>query len=399
MISIETKMKQASNRPAGFDYLRLLLATGVIAQHTVNTSYGQVAAEALFHSPARAVLGLIIPMFFSLSGFLVAGSLERNRTLFSFLGLRGLRLFPALVFEVTLSALLLGVAFTDFALVDYFSAPEFRSYFWNIAGHIHYHLPGVFLSNPAPRVVNGQLWTVPAELKCYLTLAALSLIGVMGRRWLTVWIVLLTQIVLAGLAIRYGVEDPTLVSPYVLVGCFMIGVCAFRLGSSIFLSGHAAILAAVITALLLLIPRGDWFLPIPVTYLTVYLGIQNPRKHSLLLSGDYSYGLYLYGFPIQQAVATQSWTHEWWINFILAYPLAFGLATLSWWLVEKPAMKLKSIMYRVEDYLLRLRMVDWHSRRVFGMAAQPSFAVGITPPSAKENSSQNDEKVPLDGNV
>lgn len=48
MISIEAKMKQASNRPTGFDYLRLLLATGVIAQHTVNTSYGQAAAEASF---------------------------------------------------------------------------------------------------------------------------------------------------------------------------------------------------------------------------------------------------------------------------------------------------------------------------------------------------------------
>lgn len=336
---------------------------------------------------------------FSLSGFLVAGSLERNRTLFSFLGLRGLRLLPALIFEVTLSALVLGLAFTDFALVDYFSDPEFRSYFWNIVGHIHYHLPGVFLNNPAPRIVNGQLWTIPAELKCYISLAALSLIGVMGRRSLTGWIVLLTQLVLAALAIRYGVEDPTLVSPYVLVGCFMIGVCAFRLKDRIFLSGYAAILAAAATSLLFLIPRGDWFLPIPVTYLTVYLGTQNPKKRGLLLSGDYSYGLYLYGFPIQQAVATQSWTHEWWINFILAYPLAFGLAVLSWWMVEKPAMKLKSIMYRVEDYLLRLRMVDWHSRRVFGMAAQASVALGITPPSAKESSWQDDEKVPRGGNL
>jgi peptidoglycan/LPS O-acetylase OafA/YrhL len=60
-----------------------------------------------------------------------------------------------------------------------------------------------------------------------------------------------------------------------------------------------------------------------------------------------------------------------WINFALAYPLAFSLAIVSWWMVEKPAMNLKSVMYKVEDRLLRLRMVAWHSRYVFGMATKP----------------------------
>lgn len=377
--------------------MRLLLATGVIVQHTINVSYGQSTAEALFHSPARAMFGLIVPMFFSLSGFLVAGSLERNRTLFSFLGLRGLRLLPALMFEVTLSALVLGLAFTDLTLREYFSDSEFRNYFWNIVGHIHYQLPGVFLNNPAPRIVNGQLWTIPAELKCYLLLGALSFVGVMGRRWLTGWIVLLTQLVLAVLATQYSVEDPTLVSPYVLVGCFMVGVCAFRLRDQILLSGFVALLATAAAFLLLLIPRGDWFLPIPTTYMTLYLGTLNPREHSFLLSGDYSYGLYLYGFPIQQAVATHSWTHQWWINFILAYPLAFSLAILSWWMVEKPAMNLKSVMYRVEAYLLRFRMVDWHSHRVFRMAAQASY--DPERPSGNESLSQDVQKVPRPGRL
>src|SRR6266536_1295186 len=278
MISIEAKMQQASNRPAGFDYMRLVLATGVIAQHTVNVSYGQAAAEALFHTPVRAVFGLIVPMFFALSGFLVAGSLERNRTLVSFLGLRGLRLLPALTFEVTLSALLLGFAFTDFTAFDYFTDLEFRNYFWNIVGHIHYHLPGVFLHNPDPRIVNGQLWTIPAELKCYIALAGLSFLGIIGRRSLSAWIIVVTQLGLAGLAVLYGRGDPTLVSPFVLVGCFLIGVCAFRLRDKILLSARIAALAAAIAAALLLVPHGDWFLPIPTTYMTIYLGTLNPKK-------------------------------------------------------------------------------------------------------------------------
>ena len=59
-------------------------------------------------------------MFFCLSGFLVAGSLERCRTPISFAGLRIFRIFPALVVEVLLSALILGPLLTHYSLKMYF---------------------------------------------------------------------------------------------------------------------------------------------------------------------------------------------------------------------------------------------------------------------------------------
>ena len=125
-------------------------------------------------------------MFFALSGFLVAGSLLRSRTVAMFLASRIIRIFPALSVEVLLSAVLLGPLFTSLTLAQYFRSHEFWGYWWNLVGHVHFRLPGVFDANPNPNVVNGQLWTVPYELYCYVLLALVTLIGGVRHRWIVV---------------------------------------------------------------------------------------------------------------------------------------------------------------------------------------------------------------------
>ena len=62
---------------------------------------------------------------------------------------------------------------------------------------------------------------------------------------------------------------------------------------------------------------------------------------------DYSYGLYIYGFPITQLLLI--WGVAGWglIPFtILSALLTVPLAVLSWWLVEKHALRLKSLHLR-----------------------------------------------------
>lgn len=154
---------------------------------------------------ARPFIHLVLPMFFGLSGFLVAGSLKRSRTLISFFGLRVLRIVPALSVDVVLSALLLGPLFTDFSLAHYLTDPQFRRYFLNIVGDIHFTLPGLFLHNPRAATVNGQLWTIPAELQCYAMLGALAAAGLVRRR------VILLVAVFAGQAlwVWVGLHRPT----------------------------------------------------------------------------------------------------------------------------------------------------------------------------------------------
>ena len=102
MTTLAQRMERSGSHSTGFDYMRLLLALGVVLWHTVVICYGNAFQNALWVGPYRALFSFILPMFFALSGFLVCGSLERCRTLVSFLSLRILRIFPALVAEVLL---------------------------------------------------------------------------------------------------------------------------------------------------------------------------------------------------------------------------------------------------------------------------------------------------------
>lgn len=150
------------NRPSGFDYMRIVLALSVICWHSLLISYGTDATAGVWGRVLQPLSLLIVPMFFALSGFLVAGSLERSKSLVGFLGLRVFRIMPALAVEVLLSALILGPLLTTASLGSYFADPVLHSYFWNILGDIHYKLPGLFQQNPTD-LVNGQLWTVPYQ--------------------------------------------------------------------------------------------------------------------------------------------------------------------------------------------------------------------------------------------
>lgn len=90
--TFDERITETGGRTTGFDYLRIGLAVGVVAWHTIPLSYGPEAAKAVMTGPWRAVVAIILPAFFALSGFLVAGSLERNRSLFRFGSLRALRI-------------------------------------------------------------------------------------------------------------------------------------------------------------------------------------------------------------------------------------------------------------------------------------------------------------------
>ena len=65
-------------------------------------------------------------------------------------------------------------------------------------------------------------------------------------------------------------------------------------------------------------------------------------KSKLLQSGDYSYGIYLYGWPVQQSLHTAfpQASAETLIVPAIAGALAFAAA--SWFLVEKPFLALKA---------------------------------------------------------
>lgn len=356
--TISSRVDDGNVRTTGFDYLRIILALSVVLWHSIVTSYGYDVQRIYQRLPLGMAYDLVLPMFFGLSGYLVAGSMNRCRTLVSFFSLRVLRIVPALGVEIAISALIFGPLLTSYSLSSYFSHPELPIYFLNIVGHIQYLLPGLFEGNPFPRIVNGQLWTIPSELNCYLVLGGLAAAGLMRNRWLLLALTVAGQIFWIMQAVRLAASPGASGSGgsgQVLVLAFLCGVLLHLFRERVRLHWGIFLACAVAAGALAYLPYGKLCLAFPAAYMTIYLGLLNPPGNRLLSSGDYSYGLFLYGFPIQQAVASVGpATQNCWVNIALALPATSLVAVLSWHYLEKPALGLRRHIPVVEAWLVRV---------------------------------------------
>jgi len=363
--SLAERLAATQFRPAGFDYMRAILALGIIWSHSLLLTGDRYTGIGGY---SYIIFLMIVPMFFSLSGFLVAGSLERSKTLITFFGLRIFRIMPALTVEVFLSAIILGPLLTTVSHGNYFTSGEFYSYFLNIVGEIHYSLPGVFVTNPVPWV-NGQLWTVPWELACYVLLGGLAAFGIFRRRhWLALSLAGLHIIQIGNTMFRTN-EEIKVAGGATLVISFVAGLTIYRYRDRIPWSKLLFLAMLVLSVALIRIPNGIRFAAVPLAYVTMYLGLLNPGRNRVILSGDYSYGLYLYGFPVQQAiVAVAPALRLWYWNLLLAVPCAILVAVGSWWLVERPVLGQRGKLKQLEEWYLKRRRLVGALRFIPGTA-------------------------------
>src|SRR5258708_32267650 len=95
------RLRLSNNRPAGFDYLRIALAVGVFSIHIIPLWSGAAETDRLLLALLRPLAACILPMFFALSGFLVAGSLARTSGLVAVVKLRVIRIASALFVDVS----------------------------------------------------------------------------------------------------------------------------------------------------------------------------------------------------------------------------------------------------------------------------------------------------------
>jgi peptidoglycan/LPS O-acetylase OafA/YrhL len=344
--TIGERIVNTNGHTTGFDVLRITLAIAVLCWHSIFSCYGPNYSDLIWASPLRALPSVILPMFFALSGYLVAGSLFRSRSLTEFFTLRILRLIPALFVEVCLSALLLGPLVTNLPWAEYFSARPFYSYWGNIVGHIQFHLPGVFEENPVSGIVNASLWTVPVELYCYIAIGLLAALSIVRKP-----AVLFLAFIGASATIpwieyyRWHAFPWTTPPSLLLVLCFLAGLLLYVLRDYVPLRRRLFILAIVVSVLALSRPDTCYLAALPAAYATVYFGLLNIRRIPVLMSGDYSYGVYLYAFPIQQTFCWAFPSHRvWWLNILFALPATFAMAVLSWNIVEKPVLGRKKAL-------------------------------------------------------
>jgi peptidoglycan/LPS O-acetylase OafA/YrhL len=341
--SLAARMDAQGGRATGFDYLKFGLALAVICFHSVITSYGADVERLVVSGPVRPLILAILPMFFALSGFLVTASLLRSKTMAEYVTLRVLRIVPALFVEVCVAALLLGPLLTTLPLADYFGNVHFYSYFQNIIGRIQFELPGLFLDNPDPGMVNRQLWTIPAELKCYVILSVISLIGIVRRPALMLAFVAAAALLLPIVDIVWKKENLgslNNVTLDVLILSFLTGVAACLFKEKLKLNAILFAVAAIVSYVLLYFPLTQYIAIIPLTYVTIFIGLGNIPASFLSMAGNYSYGLYIYGYPIQQTFAYLFPNHRfWWLNIVFTLAFDMVLAALSWHFVEKPMLR------------------------------------------------------------
>jgi len=379
--TISARISSVKSHSTGFDYLRIILATLVLFVHSKTLTLGvdvntfkaltntaaRVGGFQIPHAPLyQPIIWAVVPAFFSLSGFLVAGSLMRSKTTAGFLALRALRIFPALIVESLLAMFVLGPLVTQFPLKAYFSDNLFFEYPLNILGDIHYFLPGVFLGNPTPGVVNAQLWTIPAEMKCYVTLACLSVLQFTRWRYTSS---VFTALGVFGFSLaavvgyyhpNYWAAGGVRVELENLLLCFMAGVAFYDLRDNVPLRIDLFVISVVLTYVFLFGGVLQFLVPVPITYATIYLGYSNFPKTIINRAGDYSYGIYLYGLPMQQTVIHFFPSNKnWLLSFLMAYVASIIFAALSWHLVEARVLGIKKpvvnfIENRLAPFSIRL---------------------------------------------
>jgi len=352
---VRTLAEASAQSQDNFLLLRLLAASLVIYGHGPAIS-GDASHPDLF---ARLGWGtysgaLAVNAFFVISGFMISGSYLRRQHLPSFLWARFLRIYPAYAFCLLASAYLLGAFFTQLPLAAYLHDHRVMHYVTKnleLGRYLAYYLPGVFTGHQVGGAVNGSIWTLPAEVRMYLWVALVGVTGILARRYLA-------NVLIVGL-LAWGILRPASI-PLVPLADFVPLAGYFALGAFCFVNRQWVYVGwpvAAATALLAWIAHGSVLYPFAMALaLTSFLFAfaYNTRWYGYNRSGDYSYGLYLWGFPVQQVVAHQLPDASSLMNSIIAWPLALLIAVFSWHAVEKPALSLKSLPRKLYGWLSQL---------------------------------------------
>ena len=352
-----------SGRDNAFNFLRLTFAFAVLVGHSDVLGFGVAG------NPFRLPLdlgGFAVTGFFALSGFLITRS-GRRTPFIRYWWHRALRIFPGLWVCLLVSVAVVGPLLWVHGhggIGGYWSAPKgpLDYFLHNFYADPRQDSIGDILAGRPNGALNGSLWTLKYELACYVLVGGLALVGVLRRA--RVLVALMTA---AGMAvIVYDCfRDPQAVGPLasltsrftvplggtfltfqfvVLTTAFLLGATAELYRGAVPLNDAlgAASLAAVVAAVY-------WGLPllgpalIAYVYLLLWLGIRLPAVFRRVgRSNDYSYGVYIYAFVVQQTLGVYGLPRYGHWAYLGGCALTVLLvAAASWHLVEKPALKLK----------------------------------------------------------
>jgi peptidoglycan/LPS O-acetylase OafA/YrhL len=358
--SLRTLATMLSGKRNAFGFLRFVLASLVLVDHMY--PLGGYGEDPMWGWSKRqdSSGGLAVAGFFAISGYLITKSAIRTQVV-PYLWHRMLRILPALWLCLGVTAFVLGPFVWWYGrgtLSGYFVrgvGGPFAYFTSNLGVQVHqYGIHDLLIGTPyglqvKASVFNGSLWTLIYEWRSYIVVGLLAGFGVLrGAKPL----VFVTAVILWFLTVLQ-IVDPTIpgrIAPWLsdiynvrLPMIFMIGavfaVYADKIPVNDRLGGMAAFLVVVS-----LFTGGYIVLGYPaLAYLMLWLAarLRGPFRRVGAVN-DYSYGIYIYGFLIQQLLAgagVNRWGKAPYLSLTFVLTLLCALA--SWHLLEKHALRLK----------------------------------------------------------
>ncbi|HET8958572.1 MAG TPA: acyltransferase [Microcella sp.] len=340
-----TSRPPVPSRLNNFDVLRLGAALLVVGTHSFAVVAQPEPASIL--DASRGTWGHFgVLIFFSISGYLIAQSWQRDPLAGRYMLKRASRIFPALAVMTVITAAVFGPLTTDVTLREYVASPNTWLYpivktALFVPGNVD--PPGIFHAVPYDGV-NPSLWTLPVEFTCYTVLMIVLLTRVpplVATIALTVGATALSEPALWAATPLAGLTANALFSQSILVMATFFGGAALYLARAR-IPLHAGVAALALIALVLVgfTPWGGLAVPFLMPYVVLSAALALPVLPLGRLRGwDLSYAVYLYGFPVQQYVVHLTQTDSALVVFILATVALIPIAALSWRYVEKPALE------------------------------------------------------------
>lgn len=325
-------------------FLRLFFALLVVVSHAY--PLGGFGTEPVIFGMSLG--GLAVAGFFTISGFLITNSRVNQPTKVYFLR-RTLRIYPGYIVALFVTA---------FALAPYIAL---RGGSWNLAMSIEYFARGSLIIFGQPTAlrssvselpynagINGSLWTLQPELIAYIALGVLYLNRkIMSAKitHLVLFVVLATVIELSNVS-HFSIlhsEAWIAVRPALVLWLYFLGgniIFHFRKqiqsDRRYLILGFAGLLFGCATETL------ESFGAIALSLCILWLGSSLPNiLHTIGIKNDYSYGIYVYAFPIQQLLSSLGMNAFGYLNYLLlTFAILSPAAILSWFCIEKPAINL-----------------------------------------------------------
>jgi peptidoglycan/LPS O-acetylase OafA/YrhL len=338
-----------NHRNHKFDLLRIVFAVFVLLSHAAELTDGNNSRELLtkITNSGFPFGSLGVDGFFLLSGYLIVQSWLKKPSALDFAIKRLLRIAPGYAAVIVLSTIVLGIAAPGVS--NFFSHLSFRSV-RSILFLFRMSFPPVFPGNPFPEL-NGALWTILYEFRCYMVVLAAGVLGILRPRlWLGATVTLLTFLIVPAMtkhlpwpSVFYSaLGDP--IELLRLAPVFFVGGCFFLFRERIpFRPAFALVAVCGLLAVRLGLPAEmEAAFVLLGGYLLFYFGSKTSAALAWMSHvPDISYGIYLYGWPVESYLIWRFHSSPWLI-FLESMVLCFGLGWLSWTFVESPAMKLRS---------------------------------------------------------